>query len=149
MRRTLLVLLAVLATASVVAGAGAPATSQLRVGYVVGAGAIPDRTNLFGLPYDGFIRAVGALGVQGRVLQVAPNQDATGPLSLLARQRYDLVIVGLPATKATVAVAGGFPGRSSSCPTRRGKNSSTRRRTSRARCSATRRRATSPATWPL
>ncbi len=103
-------LLAVLATASVVAGAGAPATSQLRVGYVVGAGAIPDRTNLFGLPYDGFIRAVGALGVQGRVLQVAPNQDATGPLSLLARQRYDLVIVGLPATKATVAVARRFPG---------------------------------------
>ncbi len=110
MRRALLMLVAVLATVSLAAGEGAPATSQLRVGYVVGAGYTPDRTNLFGLPYDGFIRAVEALGVQGRVLQAAPNQDATGPLSLLARQRYDLVIVGLPATDATVAVARRFPG---------------------------------------
>lgn len=109
MRRTLLVLVALMA-ATAFAGEGAPATSQLRVGYVVGAGSIPDRTKLFGLPYDGFIRAVGALRVQGRVLQVAPNQDATGPLSLLARQRYDLVIVGLPAPDATVAVARRFPG---------------------------------------
>ena len=106
----LLVLLAVMATVSVAAGEGAPATSELRVGYVVGAGFTPDRTNLFGRPYDSFIRAVEALGVRGRVLQVAPNQDATGPLSLLARQRYDLVIVGLPATGATVAVARRFPG---------------------------------------
>ncbi len=95
---------------SVAAGEGAPATRQLRVGYVVGAGFTPDPTNLFGRPYDSFIRAVEALGVQGRVLQVAPNQDATGPLSLLARQRYDLVIVGLPAADAVVAVAREFPG---------------------------------------
>ena len=109
MRRAVLVLVAVVA-ATALAGERAPAASQLRVGYVVGAGYAPDRTNLFGLPYDGFIRAVEALPVQGRVLQVAPNQDATGPLSLLARQRYDLVIVGLPATDATVAVARRFPG---------------------------------------
>jgi basic membrane protein A len=108
MCRTLLVLVAVV-VATALAGERAPAASQLRVGYVVGAGAVPDRRNLFGLPYDGFIRAVEALHVQGRVLQVAPNQDATGPLSLLARQRYDLIIVGLPAPDATVAVARRFP----------------------------------------
>lgn len=103
-------LLAVTAATALAAGEAAPATRQLRVGYVVGAGFTPDRTTLFGRPYDSFIRAVGALGVQGRVLQVAPNQDATGPLSLFARQRYDLVIVGLPAVNAVVAVAREFPG---------------------------------------
>jgi basic membrane protein A and related proteins len=103
-------LVAVVATVALAAGEGTRATPQLRVGYVVGAGLTPDRTNLFGLPYDGFIRAVEALHLQGRVLQVAPNQDATGPLSLLARQRYDLVIVGVPAADATVAVARRFPG---------------------------------------
>ena len=109
MRRTLLMLLAVTATVTVAAGSGASAPSRLKVGLVVSAGAIPDRENLFGLPYDGFIRAVNEFGVQGRVLQVAPNQDATGPLSLLARQRYDLVIVGLPGPDASVAVARDFP----------------------------------------
>jgi basic membrane protein A len=109
MRRAFLILLAALAILAAAPGSGAPAASPLRVGYVVGAGALPDRKNLFGLPYDGFIRAVAALRLEGRVLQVAPNQDATGPLSLLARQRYDLVIVGLPAAEATVAVARRFP----------------------------------------
>src|SRR4051795_10230187 len=110
MRRAFLILLAALAILAAAPGSGAPAASPLRVGYVVGAGALPDRKNLFGLPYDGFIRAVAALRLEGRVLQVAPNQDATGPLSLLARQRYDLVIVGLPDLATIFPVARDFPG---------------------------------------
>jgi basic membrane protein A len=79
------------------------------VGYVVEAGVVPSRNDLFGLPYDGFIRAVKRLGVEGRVVQIAPNQDATGALSLLARQRYDLIIMGAPAPDAVGAVAREFP----------------------------------------
>jgi basic membrane protein A len=79
------------------------------VGYVVEAGVVPSRNDLFGLPYDGFIRAVKRLGVEGRVVQIAPNQDATGALGLLARQRYDLIIMGAPAPDAVGAVARDFP----------------------------------------
>ena len=103
-------LLVVLATCTlVVNGETASAKREPRVGYVAEAGLEPSRTQLFGLPYDGFIRAVTKLGVEGRVVQVAPNQDATGALSLLARQRYDLVIMGVPDRAAVDAVAADFP----------------------------------------
>jgi basic membrane protein A and related proteins len=105
----LLTLLALVAALALAAGKSAPGAAPLKVGYVVGAGYEPDPTNLFGLPYAGFIRGVRALHLQGRVVQVAPNQDATGALSLLARQRYDLVIVGTPAGGSVVAVARRFP----------------------------------------
>src|SRR5689334_2514158 len=95
MNRRIPTLLAVAALA-LGAGGASPAASPLRVGFVTGAGVTPNRHDLGGLPLDGFIRAVHEYGVQGRVLQVAPNQDPTGALSLLARQRYDLVIVGVP-----------------------------------------------------
>jgi basic membrane protein A len=110
MRRLFLGLLATLgACALLVPGAGAPAQRQLRVGLVVEAGLAPSRTDLFALPYDAFIRAVKRLGVEGRVVQMAPNQDANGALSLLARQRYDLIIMGAPAPDAVVTVARDFP----------------------------------------
>jgi basic membrane protein A and related proteins len=111
-KRAVLALVALLTATLLLASSesGATATRQLRVGYVVGAGELPDRKSLFGLPYDGFIRAVEALGVEGRVLQVAPNQDATGALSLLARQKYDLIIMGVPDPEALLAVARDFPG---------------------------------------
>jgi basic membrane protein A len=82
---------------------------QLRVGYVVSAGETPDRSELFGLPYDAFIRSVEALGIEGRVLQVAPNQDAQSALTFLARQRYDLVIMGIPEFWSVAAVAPKYP----------------------------------------
>src|SRR6185369_10520027 len=110
MRRTVLALIAVLAAAAVLpAGERASAGPRLRVGYVAGAGDIPDRRTLFGLPYDGFIQAVEKFGIEGRVVQVAPNQQATGALSLLARQRYDLVIMGVPDPHAVEIVAREFP----------------------------------------
>jgi basic membrane protein A len=113
-QRVVLTLVAVMGTVALlasVAGASGVASSrpQLRVGYVASAGDEPDRRALFGLPYDGFIRAVKAFKVQGRVLQVAPNQLPTGALSLLARQRYDLVVMGVPAPPAVDPVAREFP----------------------------------------
>ncbi len=110
MRRTLLALaVAAGATLLLAPGENAPARPPLRVGLVVGAGATPDRNQLFGLPYDGFIRAVERLGIEGRVLQAAPNQDAVGALSFLARQRYDLVINAFPDAEPLVTVARDFP----------------------------------------
>ena len=110
MRRTVVALVAVLGAAALLpAGEGASGRPQLRVGYVASAGDVPDRQNLFGLPYYGFIRAVEEFGVEGRVLQVPPNQDPTGPLSLFARQRYDLVIMGVANTDALAVAAREFP----------------------------------------
>ena len=96
-------------TALPASGANESAQPQLRVGYVIGAGETPDRSQLFGLPYDGFIRSVKAFGVKGRALQVAPNQDAQGVLTFLARQKYDLVIMGIPDPWSVAAVAPKYP----------------------------------------
>jgi len=110
MKRAVLALMAVLGiSALLVTGESASARPQLRVGFVVFAGLTPDRRDVFGLPYDGFIRAVKTLGVEGRALQIAPNQDATGALSLLARQRYDLIVMGAPFPEAVAAVARDYP----------------------------------------
>jgi len=109
-RRILAVLIAAIgATLVLPAGQGATAQRQLKVGYVIGAGDTPNRALLFGLPYAEFIESAKAHRLDARVLQVAPNQDATAPLSLLGRQHYDLVIVGLVAPDALVSVAGHFP----------------------------------------
>jgi len=110
MTRSTFLLVFVLGTcAFLVTGERASAERQLRIGYVTDAGLEPNRSDLFGLPYDGFIRAVKKLGVEGRAVQVAPNQDATGALSLLARQRYDLVIMGVADPAALAVVAHDYP----------------------------------------
>jgi basic membrane protein A len=110
MRRVAVALIAVAAVAVLLpAGDGASAGPRLRVGYVSGSGDVPDRKTLFGLPYAGFIRAVEKFGIEGRVVQVAPNQDPTGALSLLARQRYDLVIMGVADPYTVNVVARDFP----------------------------------------
>jgi basic membrane protein A and related proteins len=110
MGRSVLALLVALGTCALLAtGARATGERQLRVGFVVAAGDTPDRSQLFGLPYDGFIRAVNAFDVEGRVLQVAPNQDAQAVLTFLARQKYDLVVTGLPDPWSVAAVAPKYP----------------------------------------
>ncbi len=110
MRRVAIALAAVCAASLLLTGENAPAQRPLRVGYVVAYGATPDPNQLFGLPYSAFIRTVKKFGIEGRVLQVAPNQDSTPVLNLLARQGYDLVIVGLPEYASAVAeVAAAFP----------------------------------------
>jgi basic membrane protein A and related proteins len=103
----LLIVLGMVAFATIVESA--TGQRQLRVGFVVGAGDTPDRSQLFGLPYDGFIKAVKAYDLEGRVLQVAPNQDAQAVLTFLARQKYDLVIMGLPDPWSVAAVAPKYP----------------------------------------
>ena len=62
--------------------------------------------------YLGLVRAVGELGIRGRVLTPAPKEGYVPGLSLLARQKYDLVIgMGIPgdAAAAIDRVAVGFP----------------------------------------
>jgi basic membrane protein A len=90
-------------------GDSANAKPQLRIGYVVAAGTEPSEHNLFGLPLLGFVRAVKKFDVQGRVVYVSPNQDPTAALESLARQSYDLIIMGFPGIQSVDAVARKFP----------------------------------------
>jgi basic membrane protein A len=81
---------------------------RLRVGLVVEPTGIDD-------PYShgaylGLERAVRELGIRGRVLTPAPKEGYVPSLSLLARQKYDLVIgTGFFAAPAIDRVAAGFP----------------------------------------
>jgi basic membrane protein A and related proteins len=82
---------------------------QLRVGLVVEPAGIDDPYNHGA--YLGLERAVGELGIRGRVLTTAPKEGYVPSLSLLARQKYDLVIAtGVFAAPAIEKVATGFPG---------------------------------------
>jgi len=81
---------------------------RLRVGLVVEPTGIDD-------PYShgaylGIERAVRELGIKGRVLTPAPKEGYAPSLSLLARQKYDLVIgTGFFAANAIDSVATRFP----------------------------------------
>ncbi len=82
---------------------------RLRVGLVVEPAGI-DHQYSHGA-YLGLERAVRELGVGGRVLTPAPKEGFVPSLSLLARQRYDLVIgFFYPAGAAVDRVAAAFPG---------------------------------------
>ena len=110
MRAIALILTAVLgATALLTSPGSATAQPSLRVGYVVYSGATPNPDDLFGRPYAAFIRAVTDFGLEGRVLQVAPNQDPQGALTFLARQKYDLVVMGMGDPWSVAAVAPKYP----------------------------------------
>jgi basic membrane protein A len=110
MKSLALVLAALLATTALLAsGESATAQRQLRVGYVVHSGQTPNPADLFGRPYAAFIRAVKTFGVEGRVLQVPPNQDGQSALTFLARQKYDLIIIGNGEPWAVGAVAPKYP----------------------------------------
>jgi basic membrane protein A len=81
---------------------------QLRVGLVTEPGGIDDPYNH--LAYLGLERAVRELGIKGRVLTPAPKEGFVPALSLLARQKYDLVMgTGLAAASAVDSVATRFP----------------------------------------
>jgi len=80
---------------------------RLRVGLVVEPGGI-DYLYSRGA-YLGLERAVRELGIRGRVLTPAPKEGYVPSLSLLARQRYDLVIGTNFAAPAIDRVATGFP----------------------------------------
>ena len=81
---------------------------RLRVGLVTEPGGIDHPYNHGA--YLGLERAVRELGIRGRVLTPAPKEGYVPSLSLLARQKYDLVIgFGYPAAAAIERVAAGFP----------------------------------------
>ena len=79
---------------------------QLRVGLVTESTGIE---NPYIRPaYLGLERAVRELGIRGRVLTPAPKEGYGPSLSLLARQKYDLVIGAgfYPATALTASPPG-------------------------------------------
>jgi basic membrane protein A len=81
---------------------------QLRVGLVTEPAGIDDPYNRGA--YLGLERAVRELGVRGRVLTPAPKEGFVPALSLLARQKYDLVIgTGISTPRAVDSVAVEFP----------------------------------------
>ena len=81
---------------------------RLRVGLVVEPAGIDHPYNHGA--YLGLERAVRELGIRGRVLTPAPKEGYVPSLSLLARQKYDLVIgFGSFAAAAIDRVATGFP----------------------------------------
>ena len=81
---------------------------RLRVGLVTEPGGVDHPYNHGA--YLGLERAVRELAIRGRVLTPAPKEGYVPSLSLLARQRYDLVIgFGYPAAAAIDRVASGFP----------------------------------------
>ena len=81
---------------------------RLRVGLVTEPTGIDNPYNHGA--YLGLERAVRELGTRGRVLTPAPKEGFVPSLSLLARQRYDLVIAtGSLAAPAIDRVATGFP----------------------------------------
>jgi len=80
---------------------------RLRVGLVVEPAGI-DNPYCHGA-YLGLERTVRELGIRGRVLTPAPKEGYVPSLSLLARQKYDLVIGTFFAAPAIDRVATGFP----------------------------------------
>ena len=81
---------------------------RLRVGLVTEPAGIDNPYNRGA--YLGLERAVRELGIRGRVLTPAPKEGYVPSLSLLARQKYDLVIgSGFFAAPAIDRVAVGFP----------------------------------------
>jgi basic membrane protein A len=81
---------------------------RLRVGLVTESMGIDQPYNRGA--YLGLERAVRELGIRGRVLTPAPKEGYVPSLSLLARQKYDLVIgATFFAAPAIDRVATGFP----------------------------------------
>jgi basic membrane protein A len=88
--------------------AGLVSNKRLKVGLVLEPAGI-DHPYMHGA-YLGIERAVQELGIKGRVLTPAPREGYVPSLSLLARQKYDLVIAtGLYAAAAIDSVATRFP----------------------------------------
>jgi basic membrane protein A len=80
---------------------------RLRVGLVLEPTGIDHAYNRGA--YLGIEQAVRELGVKGRVLTPAPREGYAPSLSLLARQKYDLVIGTFYLATAIDAVAPKFP----------------------------------------
>ena len=82
---------------------------QPRVGFVIYAGTAPSKRTLGGQMLAGFLQADKQLAIRGRIVYVGPTQDPTGTLTLLARQKYDLILVALPRLDVVYNTARKFP----------------------------------------
>jgi basic membrane protein A and related proteins len=110
MKRGTLAVAALLLVACLAATGGrATAKRQLRIGFVVSSGTVPSKRTLDGQSLAGFLKAERQLDFQGRVVYVGPTQDPAGAMTLLARQKYDLIIVAVPRIDIVYTVAPKFP----------------------------------------
>jgi basic membrane protein A and related proteins len=109
-RGTLAVAALLLAACLAATGGRATAKRQLRIGFVGLSGTVPSKRTLDGQTLAGFLKAERQLDFQGRVVYVGPTQDPAGAMTFLARQKYDLIIVGIPRIDIVYAVARKFPG---------------------------------------
>jgi basic membrane protein A and related proteins len=108
-RRTLVVAAVLVAACLVATGGKARGTRQPRVGFVTYSGTVPTKRTLDGQMLAGFLQAEKKLPIEGRVVYVGPTQDPTAAMTLLARQRYDLILVALPRLDVVYQVATKFP----------------------------------------
>lgn len=110
MKRRTLAVAAVLVLACLGAtGGNATGKRQLRVGFLTYSGVVPSKRSLDGQMLAGFLKAEKKLDIQGRVVYVGPTQDPTGPLTFLARQHYDLIVIALARLDVVYSVARKFP----------------------------------------
>ena len=111
MKRGILAVVALLLAACLgVTGGQATGKRRLRVGFVTSSGIVPSNRSIEGQMLLGFLRADKELAIEGRVQYIPPNQDPTGALQYLARQNYDLIVVGFAASPAALErIAKRFP----------------------------------------
>jgi basic membrane protein A len=109
-RGTLAVMALLLATCLAATGGKATGKRELRIGLVTYSGTVPSKRSLDGQTLAGFLKAAKKLDFQGRVVYVGPTQDPTGALTLLAREKYDLILIGIPRLDVVYSVARKFPG---------------------------------------
>src|SRR5437016_1280870 len=90
---------AILLAALPAAGASGGAR-PLRVLFVTDLLNPASKRDLRGIAYLGFLRAVKDFKIDGRVVQINPNQDAAQKLASFARQKYDLIVTGTLAPES-------------------------------------------------
>ncbi len=90
-------------------GGAAGGTRPVRVLFVTELLKPATKHDLRGIAYLGFLRAVSDFGLQGRVVQINPYQNAAPKLAAFARQGYDLIYTGTLVPEDVDAVAVRFP----------------------------------------
>jgi basic membrane protein A and related proteins len=102
-------LLSVAVASLVLLGGAVGGTKPVRVLFVTDLLRPATKHDFRGIAYLGFLRAVKDFGIQGRVVQIDPYQQAAQKLSAFARQNYDLIYTGTLLPDDVDAVARKFP----------------------------------------
>jgi basic membrane protein A and related proteins len=85
---------AAVAAAALLAAGSSVGARQFRIAFVTDLTPSTSRHDFRGIAYRGFLRAAKDFGVQGRVVQSNPTQGPGETIASLARERYDLIVVG-------------------------------------------------------